>query len=226
MFSFIAITFLTAYYLQHFLLLPPWKCGLYFLPITLCFASGSFFASKIITKLPLVHMIYLGGILSAIGAFALGFLSPTYMKLQYLILPMIIFGLGFGMFAPLNNYYTMQITPPSFVGFSISFSYMAGLIFSSFSISLCGIFVTKIGWLHFYQAVKEKGLSVSDQTENAASLVLAGSQNLDTISFLAPELKEAFFFAYQIDMFLCASLIALSFFIIRLTKISHIDYTI
>lgn len=226
MFSFIAITFLTAYYLQHFLLLPPWKCGLYFLPITVCFALGSFFGSRILDRVPLIRMIYLGGLLTAIGAFSLGFLSPPYMTFRYLFIPMILFGTGFGMFAPLNNYYTMQTMPTSFVGFAIAFSYMVGLIFSSLSISLCGIFITKMGWFYFSKAVAEKGLSLRDQIITSANRVLSGSQSLATVPSVANELKEAFFFAYQIDMFVCASLILLSFLTIRLTKIPPMDYTV
>ncbi len=224
MFAFIAILFLTSFYLQQFLHLKPWVSGLYFLPITLSFGLGSFLGSKIIHKIPLIKMIHIGGLIAAFGIFCLGFLSPEYMTFSYILIPTILFGLGFGTFAPLNNYYTMQTLPTTFVGFGISFTYMVGLIGSSLSISLCGIFITKLGWFNFAKSLDMQGIPISPALKDSALNILSGTQNLATLPGFAEELKNAFFFSYQMDMFLCALLIVIAFFTIRLTENPSIDY--
>ncbi|MBM3201162.1 MAG: MFS transporter [Chlamydiae bacterium] len=224
MFSFMTILFLTGYYLQHFLLYAPWISGLYFLPITLFFALGSFTGSKIASRVQVVKMIYIGGILAIAGMFLLGLISPNYMKLAWLSLPMALFGVGFGTVSPLNNYYTMKTVSSSTVGFAVSFSYMLGLIFSSVSIALSGIFITKLGGYYFFDQIEKLGLKLTPSMQENALEILSGAKKLSTLPPYAELLTKTFFFSYQINIFTCAFVLALSFLLIRLKEKQNIDY--
>lgn len=225
MFSFIAILFTVSYYLQHFQQQPPWKAGLYFLPLTLFFGISSFFGSKLTTRLPIIPMIYFGAILSTFGCLVLGCISPDAMSFWMLFLPFMLFGIGFGTFAPLNNYYTMQTLPKTFTGFAISFAYMVGLMFSSLAISLSAAFMQHFGWMNMTKALETNGYFLTDPDMKFLRDVLAGVRSLGEIpgrfpgisESLEKMIKDSFFFAFQIDMFLCAAFIAVSFLLIRLS---------
>lgn len=173
-------------YLQKLLGASPLNSGLGMLPMMVLFAGVSFVGGTLYDRFGARTMVAGGALLNALGALALGFLSPVSGYGILLIGGMILLGIGLGMF-----YSSVTTAGVSSVG-SARTSLAGGLIYmfqiggGAVGLGLTTTVVTLTANTFLRNEIAKLGATFTDAERFATKGVLAGSEGVFQISSQFP----------------------------------------
>lgn len=188
---FIASLMYIPQYLQKLLNDSPLNSGLGMLPMMVLFAVISFVGGTLYDKLGARTMVAGGALLNALGALALGFVSPVSGYGILLVAGMILMGVGLGMFYSSVTTAGISSVNPERTSLAGGLIYMFQIAGGAVGLGLTTTVVTLTADGFLKGEIAKLGVSVTDAQRLAMQGVLAGTETAQEIlKQFSPEVGE------------------------------------
>lgn len=221
--TYFSFLFLTGFALQQIALLPPEKAGIFFLPLTIglmVFSLASGFLGKYYDKLKLM---FVGFFLFALSCFVYGIIVQKSIGFWWIVPPLALMGIGFGIFGTLNAVFTLGSLPKKLMGTGSGVMVMLLMLFGSVGIVVSSIFIRTVGVQSTLKQLASQKISLTDSQKHLVEMGVSGKKPMrEVLAYFGDQSREAymamregFFDAMSWDLFTLGT-VAFTIFLVTL----------
>ncbi|TMU81182.1 MFS transporter [Pseudomonas fluorescens] len=185
-FSFFGTLFVLTFYFQDYLHYSAVETGLALLPLSLCVIVGNKMSGRLVDRFQPRQLMIAGALIRLVGFCAM--LIPQYSTAySWLLVPLVLIGLGGGLGAPMSTAVFMQSAPKIYTGIASGLSRATGQIGSALGVAVFGHYINDAAFFLAHMKLAVLMIVIATLSIVIVSILFVGDRQSEHGTLADPE---------------------------------------